>query len=148
MCHQNSVEVGEYARRFHRGHWTFLGLGLEKTWCKTCSDKRNREWDKTAASMILLMVTESGHTFFRASSVFESGKLDIKKYGKKSTRFDDNEGNIEMLLRTVISVNQLSIYEFLASKCKNWDKFHPKNQLHPLTDHKAQEHFMQQNYWR
>ena len=38
-CNRNSVEVGKYALRFHRGHWSFLGPGLEKTWCKTCADK-------------------------------------------------------------------------------------------------------------
>ena len=121
-CDQNAIEDRKYARRFHRGHWSFPGPGLQKTWYKTCSDKPNREWDRTAAMMILQMVTESGHTVFRASSAFERGKLDIKEYGKTSTRFDDNEGNIEMLLRTVISVNQLSIYGILADWCKNWDK--------------------------
>ena len=48
--------------------------------------------------------------------LIERGVLDIKEYGKKSTRFDDNERNIEMLLRTVISVNQLSIYRILKRK--------------------------------
>ena len=72
--------------------------------------------------MMLQMVTESGHTVFRASSAFERGKLDIKEYGKKSTRFDENEGNMEMLLRTVISVNQLNIHGIWAESCKNWDK--------------------------
>ena len=46
----------------------------------------------------------------------------MKEYGKKSTRFNDNEGNIEMLLRRVISVNQLRIYRILTDKCKNWDE--------------------------
>ena len=120
-CLQNFFEVEKHARRFHRGHWSFLGPRLETTWYKTCFDKPNRKWDRSAAMMILQMSTESGHPVFRASSAFERGKLDTKEYGKKSTRFDDNEGNIEMLLRTVISVNQLSIYNILAEKCKTWD---------------------------
>ena len=99
-CIHNSFEVWKYARRFPRGHRSFLGPGLEKTWFRTCTGKPNREWDRTAASMILQLVTESGHPVFRASSVFERGELDIKEYGKKSTRFSDNEENIEMLLRT------------------------------------------------
>ena len=56
-----------------------------------------------------LTITESCHPIFRPSSAFERGKLDIKEYGKKFTRFDDNEGN-KMLLRTVISVNQFGTY--------------------------------------
>ena len=112
-----------YAHRFHGGHWSFLGPGLEKTWYETRSDKPNTVWEKTAAAMMLHMSTESRHPFFRASSVSESGQLDIKEDGKKSTRFDDNEGNIEMLLRAVISVNQLNIYRILAENCKkNSDK--------------------------
>ena len=92
------------------------------TWCKTCSDKPNREWDRTAAMMILQLVTESGHPVLGASSAFERGKLDIKEYGKKSSRFVDSEGNIEMLRRSAISVNQLSIHGFLEDWCKNWYK--------------------------
>ena len=40
---------------------------------------------------------------------------------KMSTQFNDNEGNIEMLLRTVISVNQLNVYGALADLWKNLD---------------------------
>ena len=47
----NAKEVSKYARRFPRGHWSFLGPGQEKTWYKTCSDKPNREWERTAAMM-------------------------------------------------------------------------------------------------
>ena len=34
-----------------------------------------------------------------------------------STQFNGNEGNIELLLRTVISVNQLSIFGVIANLC-------------------------------
>ena len=67
---------------------------------------------------ILLLNTESGHPILRASSVFERGDLGSTRYGKKSTQFNENEGNIELLLRTVISVNQLSIYGAIADLCK------------------------------
>ena len=62
--------------------------------------------------------TPNGRPVFRASSAFERGKLDIKEHGKKSTRFDDNERNVEMLLRTVISVKQLSIHGICGRKVK------------------------------
>ena len=44
--------------------------------------------------------------------------LDSKEHGKKSALFNDNERNI----RTVISVNQLSINGALADLCKELDK--------------------------
>ena len=68
--------------------------------------------------MIFQLTTESGHPVLRASSASERGELDSKDDGKKSTQFDDNKGNIEMLLRTVLSVNQFSIYGALADWCK------------------------------
>ena len=65
-CIHNSIEV-----RFFRGHWSFSGPGLGKTWYWTCTEKPNRKWDGTTASMILQLVAESGHPVFRASSASE-----------------------------------------------------------------------------
>ena len=53
--------------------------------------------------------SESGHPIFRASSAFERGELRSKGHGKKSIHFNGNDENIELLLRTVISANQLSV---------------------------------------
>ena len=60
--------------------------------------------------IILQLHTESCHPICRASSAFERGDLGSNGHGKKSTQFSENKGNFELLLRTVISVNQLSIY--------------------------------------
>ena len=38
-CEYNSQTVAEYARRFPRGQWSFLGAGSEKKWYGTYSDK-------------------------------------------------------------------------------------------------------------
>ena len=46
-----------------------------------------------------------------------------EKYGKKSTRLSDNDRNVELLLRTFKSVNQLSIYEFVA----HWSSYLEKD---------------------
>ena len=35
LCENNSKSVGEYAREFPRGRWSFLGLGSEKKWYGT-----------------------------------------------------------------------------------------------------------------
>ena len=47
----------------------------------------------------------SGHSMFRASR------------GKKSPHFNGSHKNIELLLRTVISANQLSMYGAIAELC-------------------------------
>ena len=47
---------------------------------------------------------------FRASSACERGELRSKEHGKKSIHFNGSHENIELLFRTVISANQLSVY--------------------------------------
>ena len=59
---------------------------------------------------------------FRASSAFERGELRSKGGGKKSTHFNGSSENIELLLRTVISANQLSIHGSVADFCNELSK--------------------------
>ena len=46
QCGSDAHEVANYARRFLRGHWSFLGPGSEKKWYGTYSDKPDGVWDK------------------------------------------------------------------------------------------------------
>ena len=73
------------------------------------------------------------------------GELRSKGEGKKSIHFNGSHENIELLLRTVISANQLSIYGAIADLCDEapkrirtlerwkslpsslWQKFLPRN---------------------
>ena len=71
-CDNNSVTVANYARRFPRGRWSFLGHGSEKKWRGTYTDKPNGDWDKTAEQM-MLDFEESSHPIFRASCALERG---------------------------------------------------------------------------
>ena len=109
----HSQTVANYARKFLRGHWSFLRLGSEKKWCGTCTGRPDGSWDKTAEPM-MLNFSGSGHPIFRASSAFERGELRSKGGGKKSIHFNGGNENIELFLRTVISANQLSLYRAAA----------------------------------
>ena len=82
-CESNSREVANYARRFPCGHWSFLGLGSEKKWYGTYSDKSDGVWDKNAEDM-MLEFAETIHPMFRASSALERGEL-RRKGGSKKT---------------------------------------------------------------
>ena len=117
----NSVTVANYACRFLLGRWSFLVPGSEKTWHGICSDKPDGDWDKTAERM-MLNFAESGHLVFRATSALERGELRSKGKGKKSVHFNGSEETIELILRTVISVTQLSIYGAVADLCKELSK--------------------------
>ena len=48
LCENRSKRVQEYARRFPRCHWSYLGLGSEKKWYATYNCKPNGSWDRTA----------------------------------------------------------------------------------------------------
>ena len=49
----NADRVSEYARRFTRGHWSFLRPGSDKKWYGTHGSKPDGEWDKTAEDVVL-----------------------------------------------------------------------------------------------
>ena len=98
------------------GRWSFLGPGPEKKWYETYSDKSDGDWDKTAARM-MLNFAKSGHPIFRATSALERGDFRSKEKGKKSNHFNGGEETVELILRTIISVNQLSSYGVVADLC-------------------------------
>ena len=84
-----------------------MGPGSEKKWYRTYSGKPDGDWDKTAEQM-MLNFAESGHSIFRAT--------------KKTIHFNCSEETIDLILRTVISVNQLSIYGAVADLCRELSK--------------------------
>ena len=117
---KNSRAVTNYARRFPRGHWSFLGPGSEKKWCGRCSDKPDGVCDKTAKDVVLEFA-ETTHPMFRASSALERGEL-RSKAGDKKTSFQCSEQNVELILRTINSANQLSVYGAVPDLCRELSK--------------------------
>ena len=65
----------------------------------------------------MLKFAESGHPVFRAGAV-EREELKSKGQGVKSMHFNGSDETIELILRTVISVNQLSVYGAVADLWK------------------------------
>ena len=107
---EKSVKVANYARRLPLGRWSFLGPGSENKCYGTYSDKPDEQ--------MMLNLAESSHPIFRATG----GEMRSKEKGKKSIHFNGSEENIELILRTVISVNQLSIYGAAADLYKELSK--------------------------
>ena len=56
------------------------------------------------------------------SSALEKGELRSKVGGKKTIHFNGSEQNVELILRTVMSANQLSIYGAVADMCTEVSK--------------------------
>ena len=105
-----------YARGFAHGHWSFLGPGSEKQWYGTHTYKNNGEWDHVAEVM-MINFSESGHPVFRGTSALERGTLRSTAGGKLSTHFCCDTDTVEVVLRTIVSVNQLSVYGAVADMC-------------------------------
>ena len=64
----------------------------------------------------MMKFSESGHTVFRAASPLSRGTLKSKS-GKLSIHCCADLGTIETVFRTIISVNQLSIYGAVSNLC-------------------------------
>ena len=116
----NFLNVAAHANKFPQGCWSFLGPGCEKKRYGTQVSKPNGDWNKTAEVM-MLNFAESGHPVFRATSASGRGELNIKGGGKKSIHFNGSEETVGLVLRTVISVNQLSVSGAVADLCKELD---------------------------
>ena len=86
-------------------------VGLEKKWYGTHGCKPDGQWDEVAENMMI----NFAESIFRASSA--SGRGDLKSKGMKSIHFNGSDETIELILQTVLSVNQLSVYGAVADLC-------------------------------
>ena len=72
----------------------------------------------------MINFAESGHPVFRSTSALSRGTLRSKGGGKLSIHFCADEGMIETFFRTIISVNQLSIYGAVSDVCDECKSCH------------------------
>ena len=86
------------------------------------TDRPDGSWDQIAEIM-MSNFSDSGLPIFRSSSAFERGELRIKEHGTKSIHFNGSDENIELLLRTLISANQLSVCGATADLCSELSIF-------------------------
>ena len=122
-CELSADLVSMYAKRFSPGRWSFLGLGSEKQWYSTRDSKPQGEWDRVA-ELMMITFSESGHPVFRATSPLSRGTLKSKGGGKLSIHFCADGRTIETVFRTIISVNQLSIYGAVSDLCEEYKACH------------------------
>ena len=113
------------AKRFGAGQWSFLGHGSEKKWYSTSEDSPQGEWDRIA-ELMMLRFAESKHPIFRSMSPLSRGVLKSKGGGKLSVHYCADPGTIETLIRTIISVNQLSLYGAVAEICEECESCHDR----------------------
>ena len=119
-CESNAQLVSLFARRFGARQWSFLGPGSEEKWYSISADSPQGEWDMVA-EMIMLKFAESGHPVFRATSPLSRGTLKSKGGGKLSIHYCADQETITTVFRTIISVNQLSLFGAVAEMCEEYE---------------------------
>ena len=118
-CESNAQLVSLYAKRFGAGQRAFLGFGSEKKRYSISEDSPQGEWDRVAEQM-MIKFAESRHPIFRSTSPLSRGVLKSKGAGKLSIHYCADPGTIETVFRTIISVNQLSIYGAVSDLCDEY----------------------------
>ena len=74
----------------------------------------------------MLEFAESGHSVFRATSPLSRGVLKSKGGGKLSIHYCADLETIQTVCRTIIPVNQLSLYGAVAQMCEEYGTFHDR----------------------
>ena len=74
----------------------------------------------------MLEFGESRHTAFRATSPLSRGQLKSKGGGKLSIHYCADLETIKTVVRTITSVNQLSLYGAVAEMCEEYETFHDR----------------------
>ena len=90
-----------------KGHWTFLGLGSEENLRYACSQTKRFVQQSRERCLV-----------FRGTSAFFRGTLRNKGGGRTLTQFFAEPAAAELSLRSIISVNQLSVCEAVAGWCQ------------------------------
>ena len=122
-CLANANLVSLYARRFRKGHWSFIGPGSEKKWYCISEDSPQGVGDHIAESM-LVEIAESGCPIFRATSPLSRGQLLCKGHGKLSI------WQRLRLFRIIVSANQLGLYGAVAEICEEYESLPERMKRH------------------
>ena len=78
------------------------------------------------AERMLLEFAESGHPIFRATKSTVQRSTQKKGHGKSLIHHCADLETIETIVRTITSVNQLSLYGAVAEVCEEYETFHDR----------------------
>ena len=124
-CISNSEQVTDYAKRFSRGHWSFLGPGDDEKWYGTLS--YTPEGNDSIATEMVGHSKETGHPVFKGISALSRGIL-RRKGSRFSIHFNADSSNTDLLCRTIHSANQLSVHVAVSSWCEEFAQKTPNQQ--------------------
>ena len=94
ICISNSEKVKGHAKRFSRGHWTFLGPGGVKKWYELFLFHLKENGDSTVAQMVERL-KDTGPSVFKSISALSRGILK-KKDGRDTIHVNADASNTEL----------------------------------------------------
>ena len=118
--HFKSEQVKNYAMRFSRGHWTFLGPRDEKKFYGTPSYTPEGKWDSIAPQMVDRF-KETSQPVFKSISALSRRNLK-RKSNIDTMYFNADASNTALLVRTIHSANQLIFHGAVSSWCEEFDQ--------------------------
>ena len=98
ICRDNAIRVASFAKSGNGEKW--YGSLIEKT---------NGEMKTLQPEIMMQECARSGHPMFKCSSPLTRGVLKSKGRGRPSIHYNAHPCNAAMLLKTVVSVNQLIV---------------------------------------
>ena len=118
-CNANADLVSFSARGFAAGRWSFFELGSEKKWYSTHIDRPQGEWDRVA---VLMMINSE-----KADTQFCEPRVHCPEERSKAKEGENYQYTsvlmvirLKLFFRTIISVNQLSIYGAVLDLCDEY----------------------------
>ena len=120
-CQSGFSRCKEIWKRTMVIHWSWFW----KKWYSTSEDSPQGEWDRMAEKM-MLEFGESGHPVFRATSPLSWGQLKSTGGGKLSIHYCADLHTIKTVVRTIIFVNQLSLFGAVAEMCEEYETSHDR----------------------
>ena len=94
-CLANATDSTEYAKQFKLGHWCSCGLGQEKVWYRTCSNKPNGAWDQIARKMTQKF-EEASHPIFSCGEptiLYRRSQVEEEQADHSLSEYDSNNDN-------------------------------------------------------
>ena len=106
----------------------------EETWGgRTLTSQKEDGTSK--ANQMIAQFQQNGHPVFRGASALDRGTLK-RKSGRNTVHFTAESGNIELMLRTIHSANEVSICGAASTWCVDLAE-----KMHDQTNGSGQTHF-------
>ena len=139
-CESDAQLVSLYAKSFGLGQRSFLGLGWEKKWYSFSEDSPSGEWDRLQSKWCWHLqkanTQSSDPRVHCPEECLRAKVVENYQYTIAPTR------ERLKLSRTIISVNQLSLYGAVAQICEEYETFHDRTEQ-PLVGRQSSSHLCQ-----